>query len=191
MQRHFQRGGQQLNRKVNAPKCGRRHQAQKNQNPSQAMENERTDIPSNLKQLQPNTSKNLQHHVSPSQRDTDTPTAQEPVHAEARMTLANNICPGDSQNQIEYSKTELINAETRNHANPCTSKQASSQGRTTQHKGDSHNQCQLFMQTDTAQPCEGKNQPVMTSHKTSCGQPPANHAVTPNIHQHKPPESLS
>ena len=88
----------------------------KSQNPSQTMENERTDIPSNLKQLQPNTSKNLQHHASPSQRDTDTPTAQEPVHAGARMTLANNICPGDSQNRIEYPKTEVINAGTRNHA---------------------------------------------------------------------------
>jgi hypothetical protein len=140
----------------------------KSQNPSQTMENERTDIPSNLKQLQPNTSKNLQHHVSPSQRDTDTPTAQEPVHAGARMTLANNICPGDSQNRIEYPKTEVINAGTRNHAKSMHI-QASIQSRqnnTTQHKGDSHNQCQLFMQADTAQPCKGKNQPYMPSHKT-------------------------
>ncbi|KAH8479804.1 hypothetical protein H0E87_031703 [Populus deltoides] len=80
------------------------------------MENECTDITSYLKQLQPNTSKNLQHYVSPSQRDIDTPTAQEPVHAGARMTLANNKCPGDSQNQIEYPKTEADTAQ------PCKGK---------------------------------------------------------------------
>jgi len=39
---------------------------------------------------------------------------------------------------------------------PCTSKQAASQGRTTQHKEDSHNQFQLFIQADTAQPCKGE-----------------------------------
>ena len=162
MQRHFQPRGHQLYRRDKEPECGRRHQAQKARIQAKPCHGERAYRHLfNLKQLQPNTSKNLQHHVSPSQRDSDTPTTQEPVHAGARMTLANNICPGDSQNQIEYPKAVLIRAGARIKQNPCISKPASSQGRTTQHKG------QLFMQAETAQPCKGKNQPVMPSHKTN------------------------
>jgi hypothetical protein len=95
------------------------------------------------------------------------------------MTLPKSTCPGSS----------LINAGTRN-ARP--SYQPVKAG---QHIGDSHNQFQLFIHANTAQPCKGENQPTVSSHKllsTPCRKHcPAQRPVLVEHDQSSKPYSLS
>jgi len=106
--------------------------------------------------------------MCPPAKETPTPTtAQEPVHAGARMTLADNKCPGDSQNKLN----------TQNRANQCRDEKpckiharpSKQPVKAEQHNTTQGRQPQSISTIHPGRHCStmqrGKNQPIMTSHK--------------------------
>ncbi|KAL9400725.1 hypothetical protein Peur_004574 [Populus x canadensis] len=77
------------------------------------------------------------------------------------MTLANNRCPGDSQNQFEYPKAVVINAGARNQAKSMhiqaniQSRQNNATQRTAVHAG---RHCSTMQKKKTSQSCRAPRQ---------------------------------